>query len=114
VILNRVTTDGQVSFPALAELLRTSKEELARTAGIGLHDPSLNPGTPAGQQRLREMVSILERIDAWHHSPLMAYAWYRDVTLPGFAGQTAEMLVRSGQAQTVLDYLDDLAQGSYA
>lgn len=113
-MLSKMVTEGQVPVDALAKRLRTSKEELAHTAGLTLDELAWgSPSSPA-QRRLQEMVEILRRIEAWYHSPLMAYAWYRDVTLPGFAGMTAEMLVRDGAADAVMGYLDELSQGGYA
>ena len=45
---------------------------------------------------------------------LMAYAWYRSEPLPGFSGQTAMQLVRSGRAEDVLDYIDAVDAGVHA
>ena len=44
----------------------------------------------------------------------MAYAWYRSEPLPGFSGQTAMQLVRSGRADEVLEYIDAVDAGVYA
>ena len=42
------------------------------------------------------------------------YAWYRSEPLPGFSGQTAMQLVRSGRADDVLDYIDAVDAGVFA
>jgi hypothetical protein len=60
------------------------------------------------------MIEILDRIEDWAGSPLVAYAWYRSHPLPGFGGRTAEMLVREGHAGAVRNYLDEVALGGFA
>lgn len=106
----------KISAGPLTGLLRTSLEEIAHTSGLDAADLSCEARSsdPSIQRRLREMMEVLDRVEAWHQSPLMAYAWYRDVSLPGFAGKTAEMLVREGQADAVMEYLDALSSGAYA
>jgi uncharacterized protein (DUF2384 family) len=100
----------------IAETLRTTSEEVARTAGLGrdavqrkerLHSDKT-------QRRLREMIEILNKVEPRFGSALMAYAWYRSEPLPGFSGQTAMQLVRGGRADEVLDYIDAVDAGIYA
>ena len=67
------------------------------------------------QTRLREMVEILRRVEAYTgFSPLVAYAWFRSEVLPGFAGKTPGQLVREGEAGYVPAYLDRMVAGGYA
>ncbi len=47
-------------------------------------------------------------------SVLIAFAWYRSEPLPGFSGQTAMQLVKSGRADEVLEYIDAVDAGIYA
>ncbi len=115
MVLN-VIIDDKVSVEALSAAVRTTKEELAQSAGLGRDavmrsSRSESPGT---QKRLREMTEILQRIEAWAGSPLAAYAWYRSSPLPGFGERTAEMLVREGRADAVRRYLDEVALGGFA
>ncbi len=111
-----VIVGDKVSVEALSAAVRTSKEELAQSAGLG-RDAVMRKareGSPATQKRLREMAEILERVQGWAGSPLAAYAWYRGTPLPGFGDRTAEMLVREGGADAVRRYLDEVALGGFA
>ena len=106
--------EGGLFAPArIAEVLRTTKDEVARTVGLG-RDALMRADrvqSPKTQKRLREMVEILNRVEPRFGSALMAYAWYRSEPLPGFSGQTAMLLVRSGRADDVLDYIDAVDAG---
>ncbi len=67
------------------------------------------------QTRLREMVEILRRVEAYTgSSPLVTYAWFRSEVLPGFAGKTPGQLVREGEAGYVHACLDRMVAGGYA
>jgi hypothetical protein len=100
----------------IAEALRTTSEEVARTAGLGRDAVQRKDRVRSDrtQKRLREMVEILNKVEPRFGSALMAYAWYRSEPLPGFAGQTAMQLVRSGRADEVLDYIDAIDAGVHA
>lgn len=115
-MLQDVIVDGAVSADALSALVRTSKEELAQSAGLG-RDAVMRQArlaSPSTQRRLREVAEVVARVEAWAGSPMAAYAWYRATPLPGFGGRTAEMLVRQGQADAVRRYLDEVALGGFA
>jgi uncharacterized protein (DUF2384 family) len=109
--------DGGVFAPRrIAEAFRTTSEEIARTAGLGKdaiqrRDRVLSDKT---QRRLREMIEVINKVEPRFGSALMAYAWYRSEPLPGFSGQTAMQLVRGGQADDVLDYIDAVDAGVHA
>ena len=97
----------------IADALRTTSEEVARTAGLG-KDPVQRKDrvhSDKTQRRLREMVEVINKVEQRFGSSLMAYAWYRSEPLPGFSGQTAMQLVRSGRADDVLDYIDAVDAG---
>ena len=111
-----IIVDNRISVEALSAAVRTSKEELAQSAGLG-RDAVLRRAradSPSTQRRLREVAEVLGRIEAWAGSPLAAYAWYRGTPLPGFGERTAEMLVREGRADAVRRYLDEVALGGFA
>lgn len=115
-VLERVIVDDAISVDALSALLRTTKEELAQSAGLG-RDAVLRKArilSPSTQRRLREMAEIVRRAEGWAGSPMAAYAWYRATPLPGFGDRTAEMLVREGRANAVRRYLDEVALGGFA
>jgi hypothetical protein len=109
--------DGGVFAPRrIAEAFRTTSEEVARTAGLGKDAIQRKDRIRSGktQRRLREMIEIINKVEPRFGSALMAYAWYRSEPLPGFSGQTAMQLVRSGRAADVLDYIDAVDAGVHA
>lgn len=110
-------TDDQVLSPALiAAELRTTKAEIASTLGLGRDALSRASRIRASktQARLRQMLEILNRVEAETGSPLAAYAWFRSEPLPGFGGATADLLLREGRAEHVHAYLDRVGTGGYA
>ncbi len=109
--------EDQVFSPALiAAELRTTKAEIAGTLGLARDALSRASRIRAQetQVRLRQMLEILNRVEAETGSPLAAYAWFRAEPLPGFGGVTAGLLLREGRADHVHAHLDRLAAGGYA
>ena len=107
---------GAVSMDEVAEMFSMSKAQLAETAGLArevLQKASRRNG-PKAQSRVREMLEIINLVQAWAGGAAQAMAWYRAEPIPAFGGRTAEALVKSGQAATVRDYVDHLATGGYA
>ncbi|UFS68225.1 MbcA/ParS/Xre antitoxin family protein (plasmid) [Paracoccus denitrificans] len=107
---------GQFAPGRIAEVLRTTKDEVARTVGLG-RDAVMRPDRIASaktQKRLREMVEILNRVEPRFGSSLIAYAWYRSEPLAGFGGLTAMQLVRDGHAADVMEYIDAVEAGVHA
>ena len=100
----------------IADALQTTSEEIARTAGLGKDAIQRKDRVKSDktQRRLREMVEVINKVEPRFGSALIAYAWYRSEPLPGFSGQTAMQLVRSGRADDVLDYVDAIDAGVYA
>ena len=115
-MLNLVADQGMFLPERIAGALRTTKEEVAQSAGLG-RDAVLRQDRVTSvktQKRLREMVEILNRIEPRFGSGLMAYAWYRSEPLAGFAGLTAMQLVRDGKAAEVMEYIDSVDAGLHA
>ena len=109
--------DNQVFSPALiAAALRTTKSEIAGTLGLGKDALSRTSRVRARktQVRLRQMMELLNRVEAATGSPLAAYAWFRSEPLPGFGGATPDLLLREGRADDVHAYLDRIMAGGYA
>ncbi len=107
----------QVFSPTLiADELRTTKSEIAGTLGLGKDAFTRSSRVRARktQVRLRQMLEILNRVEAATGSPIAAYAWFRAEPLPGFGGATPDQLVREGRAEHVHAYLDRIAAGGYA
>jgi|SRR5690606_3503248 len=109
--------DGGLFVPSkIAKALRTTSEEVARSAGLGRDAVQRKDRVRSDktQRRLRELVEILNKVRGRFGSELMAYAWYRSEPLPGFSGQTPMQLVREGRADEVLEYIDAVDAGVYA
>jgi len=92
----------------IAKALLTSAEDVAKTAGlcpnsIRLPDQFQKIET---QQRLRELMAVLVKIEPRLGSLLVAYAWVRAQPLPGLGGATAMYLIQEGRAADVLSYID--------
>ncbi|MBW6422109.1 MbcA/ParS/Xre antitoxin family protein [Rhizobium sp. XQZ8] len=100
----------------IAEILRTTSEEVARTAGLGKDAVQRRERVHSDktQRRLREMMEVVNKVEPRFGSALMAYAWYRSEPLPGFSGQTAMQLVKAGRADDVLEYIDAVDAGVHA
>ena len=107
---------GEFAPRKIAEVLRTTSAEVARTAGLGRDAVQRKDRLRSDrtQRRLREMVEVLNKVEPRFGSPLMAYAWYRSEPLPGFGGQTAMQLVRDGKADEVLAFIDAVDAGVHA
>ena len=114
--LVQYSDNGLFAPRKIAEAFRTTSEEVARTAGLGRDAVQRKDRIRSDktQRRLREMVEVINKVEPRFGSQLMAYAWYRSEPLPGFSGQTAMQLVRSGRADDVLDYVDAIDAGLHA
>jgi hypothetical protein len=114
--LAQYSDNGIFTPRKIADVFRTTSEEVARTIGLGKDAIQRKDriGSDKTQRRLREMVEIVNKVEPRFGSALMAYAWYRSEPLPGFSGQTAMQLVRSGRADEVLDYIDAVDAGIHA
>jgi hypothetical protein len=114
--LESFAENGVFAPARIAAVLRTTKDEVARTVGLG-RDALMRADrvqSPKTQKRLREMVEILNRVEPRFGSALIAYAWYRSEPLAGFGGLTAMQLVRDGRAVEVMDYIDAVDAGVHA
>lgn len=108
--------EGLFAPRKIADVFRTTSEEVARSAGLGKDAVQRKDRVRSDrtQRRLREMVEIVNKVEPRFGSALMAYAWYRSEPLPGFSGQTAMQLVRDGRAAEVLEYIDAVDAGVHA
>ena len=109
--------EDQAFSPVLiANALRTTKSEIAGTLGLGRDAFSRTSRVRARktQMRLRQMLEILNRVEAELGSALAAYAWFRGEPLVGFGGATPDQLVREGKGDQVHAYLDRVRAGGYA
>lgn len=109
--------DGGLFAPAkIASALRTTSEEVARSAGLGRDAVQRKDRLRSDktQRRLREMIEIINKVEHRFGSAMIAYAWYRSEPLPGFSGRTAMQLVKEGRSDEVLDYVDAVDAGVHA
>lgn len=115
-ILTESFQNNHIDPGLLAEKLGTTKDDIARAAGLGRDAivRSARVNSANTQRRLREMIEILNLVSPRFGNPVMAYAWYRSEPLPGFSGATAMQLVAQGRAKDVLDYIDAVDAGVYA
>ena len=107
---------GQFAPRKMAEVLRTTSEELARSLGLGKDAIQRKDriASDRTQRRLRQMAEVLSKVEPRFGSALLAYAWYRSEPLPGFSGQTAMQLVQDNRADDVLTYIDAIDAGIHA
>lgn len=114
--LAQYAEDGLFSPRKIAQTLRTTSEDLARTAGLGKDAVQRKDRIRSDktQRRLREVAEIINKVEPRFGSALMAYAWYRSQPIPGFSGMTAMQLVRDGRADDVLNYIDAADAGIHA
>lgn len=114
--LAQYADNGLFAPRKIADALRTTSEEVARTIGLGKDAVQRRDrvGSDKTQRRLREMVEIINKVEPRFGSAIMAYAWYRSQPLAGFSGLTAMQLVQRGRAHDVLDYIDAVDAGVYA
>ena len=103
--VDAVTSQFAVTKAALAQSLGLAEETLQRFSRVN---------APKTQQRLREMLEILTRVEPWAGGMAQAMGWYRGQSIPALGDQTAEALVKTDQAGLVRAYLDGFAAGAYA
>ena len=107
---------NRLSPAALADAFGLSIAALARTVGLPPETLQRTARAEARktQERLRETAEIIRRVRDWAGGDIQAMAWYRAEPIPAFGGRTAEALVKEGRADAVRDYLDAVANGSFA
>ena len=107
---------ADIDIGAVADTFAMSKSQLAETIGIGREAfyKQARSGAPKTQTRLREMLEILSRVSDWAGGKERAMAWYRAQPISALGGRTAELVVKSGNAAAVRDYLDHIALGGYS
>ena len=126
--------EGETLSPArVADILRTSRREIAGTLGLGGDALSRTARirAPKAQTRIREMLEILNRVETQTgslpgkgqgvtvadlidatclrciHPCLAAYAWFRSEPMQGFGGMVPAQLLREDvKASHVHAYLD--------
>lgn len=100
--------DGHLTVKRLASEIGEPEDQVLII--LGLETASADEAT---QQRLREVVEILERPEAWAGSPNTAWQWYVTTPIPALC-DTPAAIVRSGWADDVIAYIEHIAEGGYA
>lgn len=88
--------------------------ELAALAGVARNTLTAASGARKVDAALSPIVRILALATEMTGEEGRAAIWFKHQPIPGFAGKTAQDLVRAGQAQAVMDYLDGVRSGVYA
>lgn len=114
--LAQYADQGLFAPAKIAQAFHTTREEVARSAGLGRDAIQRKDRIRSDktQRRLREMVEVINKVESRFGSALIAFAWYRSEPLPGFSGQTAMQLVREGRASEILEFIDAVDAGVYA
>lgn len=107
---------GLIVPDALVDELHITKKEFA--LALGLRQEAIirkdRRESVATQQRLRQTLEILKRIEPWAGSLSAAWSWYRSYPIAPLGDLTAEELVSHGRANDVREYLSHIAEGGYA
>ena len=117
LVASRLRRGGMfISPPLVADAMGVSVAKLALTVGVSPEtlQRTKRAQAPKTQERLRETIEIIRRVSDWAGGDVQAMAWYRAEPIPAFGGRTAEALVKEGKAHAVRDYLDAVANGSFA
>src|SRR5271154_131160 len=77
---------GAVKVGDVADAFSMSKAQLAETAGgaRGVFQKASRRGGPKAQTRVKEMLEIINLVQAWAGGPVQAMAWYRAEPIPAF------------------------------
>ena len=103
---------GIISPRRLAERLHMSVGELAEIAGLHRNSLSRSAGSPEVQARLGTIVQILRRAASMvGDDDNLAVYWFRNELLSGFDGKRAVDLVKAGQTEAVIAFLDMVEHG---
>jgi len=116
LVLRYMDAAGGIDFDGITRGFGISKTQLAETAGLGrdVLQKDARRRAVKTQTRVREMLEIVARIEAWAGGQTQAMAWYRSQPIAALDGRTAEALVKTGKAGAVRDYLDHIALGGFA
>ncbi|WP_447894412.1 XRE family transcriptional regulator [Vreelandella sp. GE22] len=111
-----VNGEGFIIADALLEELHITKREFASAIGLS-HNAIIRKErlhAVSTQQRLRQTMEILKRIEPWAGSISSAWSWYRTYPISALGDLTPEELVSRGRADDVRAYLSHIAEGGHA
>jgi uncharacterized protein (DUF2384 family) len=105
---------GAIDPKRLAEMLLATTSEVAELANVHRSSLTRNPDSPEIQRKLGPIATILSRAADMSGSLDKAVVWFRHQPIAALGHARAADLVRQGEADAVLDYLDALENGAYA
>ena len=107
---------GYVDAETLTRTLHITNKELALAVGLPVEaiTRANRRESTRTQQRLRETLEILNRVQEWAGGINAAWSWYRSQPIPALGGLTTEELVAQNRANEVRAYLSQIAVGGYA
>ncbi len=110
---------GEAGTPFLsprrvAELLGLTLTELAALIGVARNTLGAKAGARKVDAALSPVVRVLSMAGEMAGSEERAAIWFKHQPIPGWAGKTAYDLVREGNADKVLAYLEAVRSGVYA
>ena len=109
-------TDGYVSPRLLPDAFHATVKKVAELTGLAVEAVSkkTRARSKRSQQRLHDMIMVLNRVTPWSGTVFQAYAWYRSEPIPSLGDVTAQTLVGRGEAGAVMRHLERIAEGGYA
>lgn len=98
----------------LAATLHLTIGEVADLAGVHRTTLSRNAASPEIQSRLGPIATILSRAADMSGGLARAVLWFRHQPIAAFGHKRAADIVREGEADALLAWLDALDDGAYA
>ena len=98
----------------LAATLHLTLGEVADLARVHRTSLARNAASPELQSRLGPIATILSRASAMSGSLPRAVLWFRHQPIAAFGDKSAADLVKAGEANAILAWLDALEDGAFA
>ena len=98
----------------ISERLGVTLTELAKLAGVSRNTLTGKASARRVDAALSPLVRILASASEMSGDERRAAIWFKHQPIPGWGGKTAQDLVRQGDAEKVLEYLEAVRSGVYA
>ena len=110
----RDADSAHLSARRTADALGITLTELAGLIGVARNTLTAPSGARKVDAALSPLVRILSMAAEMAGGQGRAAVWFKHQPIPGWAGKTAYDLVRDGEADRVLAYLESVRAGVYA
>lgn len=110
----RDSDSAHLSARRTADALGITLTELAGLIGVARNTLTARSGARKVDAALSPLVRILSMAAEMAGGQGRAAIWFKHQPIPGWAGKTAYDLVRDGEADRVLAYLESVRAGVYA